>query len=86
MTAAPTTDQQTRRPTVSIEQLALKIAKEQGSDALDDWMGLGEMLENYDLDGYETDALAELVRSIHREAWQLYAERLAHLAESKETP
>lgn len=58
---------------MTIEELALKIAKQQGSDALDDHMGLGEMLENYDLDDYEPDALAELVRRIHGEAWQAYA-------------
>jgi hypothetical protein len=54
---------------VTIEELALKIAKEQGSDALDDWMGLGEMLESYDLDEYEIEALAELVRSALDGAW-----------------
>jgi hypothetical protein len=54
---------------VTIEELALKIAKEQGSDALGDWMGLGEMLESYDLDEYEIEALAELVRSALDGAW-----------------
>ena len=62
---------------MTIEELALKIAKQQGSDALDDWMGLGEMLESYDLDGYEIEALAELVRAIHGRAWQAYAAREA---------
>lgn len=63
---------------MTFEELALKIAKEQGSDALDDWMGLGEMLENYDLGDYEPEALAELVESFHTQAWQAYADNQAH--------
>jgi hypothetical protein len=65
---------------VTIEELALKIAKQQGSDALDDWMGLGEMLDEYELGDYEHESLAELVRAIHDEAWQLYADHHARLA------
>lgn len=57
---------------MTIEQLAYKIAREQGSDALDDWMGLGEMLEEHGLGNYEIEALAELVTSCHRRAWQLF--------------
>jgi hypothetical protein len=57
---------------MTIEELALKIAKEQGSDALDDRMGLGEMLDEYDLGDYEREALAELVRAIHGRTWELY--------------
>lgn len=57
---------------MTLEELALKIAKEQGSDALDDRMGLGEMLNEYDLSDHGRDELAELVHSIHDQAWQLY--------------
>jgi hypothetical protein len=59
---------------MTIEELALKIAKEQGSDALNDWAGLGEMLAEHELgDQVATEDLAEMVRTIHTRAWHLYA-------------
>lgn len=57
---------------MTLEELALKIAKEQGSDALDDRIGLGETLDEYDLGDYEREELVELVRAIHGRAWELY--------------